>query len=178
MDDDFVAGISSAPVARALRSLMAHASQVVAAAGDQARLVEVAQSLREEVGYATAARRDASRFGEIALAAATHTVLASARRPAGAPLAGAFLATYLSHLFAHIVGRDISRHIGRGRFTDVMEAGEFVRATEAHVAEGVHGVALAELEVAEEEEEVSQLLGEIVPRALERLVREEGEDVG
>ena len=176
MDDEFVAGLSSAPVARALRSLMAHAGEVAGAAGDQARLVSVAQSIREEVAELTAVRRDASRFGEIALAAATQTVLGSGRRRPGMPLSRAFLATYLSHLFSHIVGRDITRHVGRGRFASVAEASDFVRATEAHVADEVDALGLAELEVAEDEEEMSQLLGEIVPRALEQLVREEDED--
>lgn len=178
MDKDFIAGLSGAPVARVLRSLLAHSSEVVVASGDQAQLVAVACSLREEVVETTAARRDASRFGEIALAAATQTVLASSRRPPGMPLARAFLGTYLAHLFAHIVGRDISRYVGRGRFTSIAEAGEFVHATEAHVVEEVNALTLAELEVAEEEEEIAQLLSDVVPRALEHLVREEGEDAG
>ncbi|MGD8238379.1 MAG: hypothetical protein PVH68_07505 [Armatimonadota bacterium] len=176
MDDDFVAGLSSAPVARALRRLMAHAGPLAGAGRDREQLAAVAQTIREEVEDVTAVRRDSSRYGEIALSAVTPTVLASSRLPPGTPLPRTFLATYLAHVFSHIVGRDITRHVGQGQFTGVVEAGKFVHAAEDHVARELQAMELAVLEAAEDEEEISAVLAEIVPRALERLVLEEGED--
>jgi hypothetical protein len=176
MDDQFVAGLSSAPVARALRSLMDHGAQVAGAAGDQARLLGVAQSIREEVQDVTAVRRDSSRFGELAVAAATRTVLASSSRPPGVPLSRAFVATYLSQVFAHLVARDVSRAMGTGQFTGIVETRRFMHAAEAHVAAEVEPLEVGALEGAEGEDEIAAVLSRVVPRALEHLVLEEGED--
>jgi len=140
LDQGFVQGLSERPVAQALESLLSLAGEIKAAAESPPRLTAVARELRTRVKQAVVAGKTASRFGELALSAASKTALAGH----GERVARRFLACYVAEVFSYLVSRDIGRYVGQGRFQGLSDVPLYVRAVETYVQQTLDEADLAD----------------------------------
>lgn len=169
LSDDFVRGLSAPPVAQALGSLLGLAAEIEAAGDDRPRLTAAARKLRTQAKEATVRSKTASRFGELALSAATKTVL----HGESGRLGRRFVVRYVTDVFGYLVSRDIGRYMGRGRFRGLSEVPLFVGDVESHVQATLDRAELADPPDVAAPAELEGYLQDAIAACLALLSREE-----